>query len=149
MIMSKYSIFFNWRISALQCCVGFCHTIMQNSHKYTHAPSLLNLLPTSHPIPSLQVVIGHQVELPMLYNIFPIAIYFTYAVLSPTLCDPIDCSSSGSSAHGDSLGKNTVRVTMPSFRGPSQPRNRTQVSHIAGDPLLSESPGKPHIKYSY
>ena len=25
----------------------------------------------------------------------------------PTLCDPMDCSPPGSSAHGDSLGKNT------------------------------------------
>ena len=24
-----------------------------------------------------------------------------------TLCDPVDCSLSGSSVHGDSLGKNT------------------------------------------
>ena len=27
--------------------------------------------------------------------------------LCPTLCDPMDCSPSGSSVHGDSLGKNT------------------------------------------
>ena len=128
----KILFFFNWRISALQCCVGFCHTIMQNSHKYTHAPSLLNLLPTSHPIPSLQVVIGHQVELPMLYNIFPLAIYFTYAVLSPTLCDPIDCSPSGSSVHGDSPGKNTGTGCHALFQ-------RTF-------PTQGSNPGLPHCR---
>ena len=29
------------------------------------------------------------------------------AKLCPTLCDPMDCSLSGSSVHGDSPGKNT------------------------------------------
>ena len=40
---------FNWRIIALQCCVGLCHTSTWISHRYTHVPSLLNLPPTSHP----------------------------------------------------------------------------------------------------
>ena len=33
----------------------------------------------------------------------------TYLVAQsyPTLCDPMDCSQPGSSAHGDSPGKNT------------------------------------------
>ena len=38
---------FNWRIIALQYCVGFCHTSTWISHRYTYAPSLLNLPPTS------------------------------------------------------------------------------------------------------
>ena len=29
------------------------------------------------------------------------------AKLYPTLCDPVDCSPSGSSVHGDSPGKNS------------------------------------------
>jgi len=36
---------FYWRIIALQCCVGFCHTLWI-SHKYIHIPSRLNLPPT-------------------------------------------------------------------------------------------------------
>ena len=35
---------FNWRITALQYCVGFCHISTWISHWYTHGPSLLNLL---------------------------------------------------------------------------------------------------------
>ena len=35
-------------------------------------------------------------------------------------------------------------VVMPSSRGSSQPRDRTQVSHIAGR-LSSEPPGKPKV----
>ena len=49
-----------------------------------------------------------------------------------TLCDPMDCSMPGSSVHGDSPGKNTGEVAMPSSRGFPQPRYQTQVSCIAG-----------------
>ena len=43
------SFFFNWRITALHCCVSFCCTIVWISYRYTYIPSL-SLLPT--PIPS-------------------------------------------------------------------------------------------------
>ena len=49
-----------------------------------------------------------------------------------TLCNPVNCSSSGSSVHGDSPGKNTEWADMPSSRGSSQSRDWTQVSRIAG-----------------
>ena len=34
-----YLFFFNWRIIAFQCCVGFCHTSVWISHKYTYVAS--------------------------------------------------------------------------------------------------------------
>ena len=40
---------FDWKIIALQCCVGFCHTSTWISHRYTYIPSLLNLPSISHP----------------------------------------------------------------------------------------------------
>ena len=40
-VVFSFKIIFNWRIIALQCCVGFCHTTWI-SHKYTYVPSLLN-----------------------------------------------------------------------------------------------------------
>ena len=47
---------FNWGEIALQCCVGFCHTIAQSSHNYTCIVSLSSLssLPPSHPSRSSQ-----------------------------------------------------------------------------------------------
>ena len=53
--------------------------------------------------------------------------------LCPTHCDPMDCSMSGSSVHGiNSPGQNTGVVAIPFSRGSFQPRDGTQVSHIAG-----------------
>ena len=60
-----------------------------------------------------------------------------------TLCDPLGCSPPGSSVHGDSPGENTGVGCHALLQGSSQPRDRTQVSHIAGEFLLSEPPGKP------
>ena len=43
----------------------------------------------------------------------------------------------------NSLGQNTEVGCHASSRESSQPRDQTQVSHIAGDSLPAESPGKP------
>jgi len=40
-------------------------------------------------------------------------------------------------------------VAMTSSRGFSHPRDRTQVSCIVVDTLLSEPPGKPDMEYKY
>ena len=60
----------------------------------------------------------------------------------PTICDPLDCSPLGSSVHGILQARTLEWVAMPSSRGSSQPRDQTQVSHIASDSLPSETPGK-------
>ena len=49
-----------------------------------------------------------------------------------TLCDPTDCSLPGSSIHGIFQARVLEWVAIPFSRGSSQPRDRTQVSHIAG-----------------
>ena len=49
----------------------------------------------------------------------------------PTPCNPMDCSPPGSSVHGILQARKLERVAMPASRGSSQPRDRTQVSHIA------------------
>ena len=49
-----------------------------------------------------------------------------------TLCDPIDCSPPGSSVHEILQEKILEWVAMSSSRVSSQPRDWTQVSHIAG-----------------
>ena len=50
----------------------------------------------------------------------------------PTLCDPMNCSSPGTSVHGILQARTLELVAIPFSRGSSQPRDRTQVSCIAG-----------------
>ena len=49
-----------------------------------------------------------------------------------TLCNPVDCSPPGSSIHGILQARILEWVAISSSREFSQPRDRTQVSHIAG-----------------
>ena len=50
----------------------------------------------------------------------------------PTLCDPMDCSPPGSSAHGILQARILEWVAISFSRGSSRPMDRTQVSRIAG-----------------
>ena len=61
----------------------------------------------------------------------------------PTLCNPMDCSLSGSSVNGIFQVRVLERVAISFFRESSWPRDRTCISHIVGRGfLLSEPPGK-------
>ena len=50
----------------------------------------------------------------------------------PTLCNPMDCSLLGFSVHGILQARILEWVAIPFSRRSSQPRDRSQVSHIAG-----------------
>ena len=58
------------------------------------------------------------------------------------LCNPMVCSLPGSSVHGI-LQTRSESVAMPSSRGSSQSRDRTQVSLIVGIFFITEPKGKP------
>ena len=58
----------------------------------------------------------------------PIGTMCLVAQSCPTLCDPIDCSLSGSSVNRDSPGKNTGVGCHALLQWISQPRDQTQVS---------------------
>ena len=49
-----------------------------------------------------------------------------------TLCDPMTCSPPGSHVHGVSQARISECVAISSFRGSSQPRDRTQVRFDPG-----------------
>ena len=63
--------------------------------------------------------------------------------LCPTLCDPMDCSSPGSSVQGILQAWILEWVGIPSSRKSSRHRDWTCVSHIQADSLPSEPSGKP------
>ena len=48
----------------------------------------------------------------------------------PNLCDPVDCSLSGSSLLGILQARMLEWVAIPFSKGSSQPKDRTQASHI-------------------
>ena len=77
-------------------------------------------------------------------------VYFTclQAQSGPTLCNPMDCSLPGSSAHGILQARILEWVVMPSSRGSSQPRDRICVSWIASGFFTTEPPGKPNLFHS-
>ena len=94
---------FNWRIIALQYCVGFCRILTWISHRYTHVLSLLNLPPTLHHIPHFcyrapslsspcHTANSHQLSiLCMVMYIFQCSPLDLYHRLLPPLCPQV-CS---------------------------------------------------------
>ena len=58
--------------------------------------------------------------------------FCVHAQLCLTLCDPMDCSLPGSSVHGILQARILEQVAISFSRGSSWPRDRTQVSCIAG-----------------
>ena len=59
----------------------------------------------------------------------------------PTLCNPMDYSPPGSSVHRILQARILVWFAIPFSKGSSQARDRTQVSCIQANSLLSEPPG--------
>ena len=66
---------------------------------------------------------------------------------SPTLCDPMDCSPTGSSVYGILQARILEWVAIPFSRGSSQPRDLTQVSALQADSLPSEPQEKPSASF--
>ena len=81
----------------------------------------------SEPGPSLHSC--HPLGAPLCFDLLRVCLV---AQSCPTLCDPVDCSPPGSSVHGILQARILEWVAMPSSRVPSQPRDRAQVSHVAG-----------------
>ena len=72
--------------------------------------------------------------------------------LCPTLCNPMDYSSSGSSVHGLLQARILACITMPFSRDSSQPRDRTCVScisYIVGGFFTHWTPGKAIYIYKH
>ena len=68
----------------------------------------------------------------------------------PTLCDPMDCRSPGSSVHGISQARRLEWVAISFSSRFSQPRDRTPVSRIAGRRFnLSAKSPYPSIIFPY
>ena len=69
-------------VIALQNFVVFSQTAAGISPRYTHVPSLLNLPPIPLPLPPLWIVTEPPFEFPESFSKFPLAVYFTYGIVS-------------------------------------------------------------------
>ena len=67
----------------------------------------------------------------------------------PTLCDPVDCSPSGSSVHGILQAVILEWVAIPFSRDLPNPEIGLQSPTLQADSLSSEPPGKPIYIYRY
>jgi len=65
-------------------------------------------------------------------NPFPTESEVKVAQSCPTLCDPMDCSPTCSPVREILQARILEWVAFPFFRGSSEHRDQTQVSHIAG-----------------
>ena len=78
------NFFFLTSLLEYNCFKMVCQFLLQNKVKqlyiyiYPHSPSLLHL-PSTLPIPPLQVDTKHRADLPVLCSCFPLAIYFTFS----------------------------------------------------------------------
>ena len=64
-------------------------------------------------------------------------------LLGCIFCDPMDCSSPGSSVPAIYQARILEGVAISSPRGSSRHRDQTLISSIAGGFFTAESPGKP------
>ena len=69
---------FNCRIIVLQFFVCFCCVSTWIRHRYTYAPSLLNLSPTSQPIPTLFIVTEFLIWTPCILQRISIGFLFLH-----------------------------------------------------------------------
>ena len=65
-----------------------------------------------------------------------------------TLCNPMDCSSTGSSVPGILQTRILEWVAIPFSRGSSQPKDWTYISCISRQFFTTEPPRKPMILYT-
>ena len=104
-ILSQIFIFnlnlFNWRLITLQCCIGSA-TYHHESAAGVHIFPILNLPPTSLPIPSLRVIPVHQPQgsyiepglaISFFYDIAHVSMTFLQIIPpSPSPTESKDCS---------------------------------------------------------
>ena len=63
-----------------------------------------------------------------------------------SVCEPVDCSQPGSSAHGDSPDKNAAMGCHAHLQGDlPDPGIEPGSPALQADSLLSEPPGKPQL----
>ena len=114
--------------------------IQQSSQVSDHVPifCLLHLSCTRGILPLVDTFVFGYLPLPVKLchsGVTLRTLVFKFSLVAqscPTLCDPMDYSLPGSSVHGIFQARVLEWVAISFSRRSSQPRDRTQVSHIVG-----------------
>ena len=77
-------------------------------------------------------IISNLLNLNSKFSTYWLSLFSEVTQSCPTLCNSMDCSLPGFSVHGILQARILEWVTISFFRGSSRPRDRNQVSHIAG-----------------
>ena len=113
-------------------------SLQKHKHTQTHTWSCICHMYTMSKIEAKMDLDLTESHLP---NSMCVCVWVTKACL--TLCDPMNCSPLTSSVHGILQARMLKWVAVPCSGGPSQPRDRTQVSCTAGRFLTFWATGKP------
>ena len=96
--------------------------------------------------PHLKSFLTHTLSQATCIGVSEAKVNVKVAQLCLTFCNPMDCSPPDSSVHGILRARILEWVAIPFSRGSSQPRDQTQVSHMAGGFFTSratrEAPSK-------
>ena len=79
--------------------------------------------------------------------VYSICVCVLVTQLCQTLCNPMDCSPPGSSVHGILQARILEWIAIFFSKGSSRPRDRAQVSCIAGRFFTIWATGEAHIQY--
>ena len=102
----------------------------RDSNKFFLTVVSILCFPAAEPLIDFGLQIFYKVHIyifPMIYNTTT-----EVAQLCPTLCTSVDCCPPGSSVHGILQARLLEWVANSFSRRSSRPRDRAQVSHIAG-----------------
>ena len=67
----------------------------------------------------------------IIHLLYMLCVHARSLPLCPTLCDPMDCSPTGSAVHGILQARILLWVAIASSRGPSRPRDGIPVSYVS------------------
>ena len=79
---------------------------------------------------------------------WPLWLWFSHQVVPDSFCDPVDCSSPGSSVHGILQARILELVAIPFSRGSSPPRDGIWMSCTAGE-FFTDFEGYTNLVYKH
>ena len=144
----RKAYFIESKIQLIEDVPQYCVPLRKTNSVNLHHTTSCKVHPTSRDIKACKKPLLKLMYLPVNTCIINNkCLYSPYCCLVAqsclTLCDAMDYSPPGSSAHGILQARILKWVAISSSRGSSRPRDQTLISHLAGGFFTTEPPGKP------